>query len=130
MTKKELENLLKATVSPNSLEGWLIQIVCNQEETQNYKTEDQLLDIFTNGCDNGIISDLLDVEICLELYNQFETEIWELIDDLISKTSKNIPDFLQDIAITIEAEAILRLTLVWVVVDKITEKLIFRFLPY
>lgn len=79
--EKKLKKLLAD--SDNELEKYVIEDLLDKEqEDKKYGAKGYINDLFQHGCVSGMVSSLIYYSDTKEFYNDFESEITEIVEDL------------------------------------------------
>ena len=114
MTKQTLKHLVKAQFKTNSIEAWLIRLVCKEK---GCSASDKLYDIVRHGCISGCISELIYYNDCLKFYTRFEEEIWARVNDFRESTGFTLGQFLDGFASSLEDAVAFKTYLAWFAVE-------------
>ena len=114
MTKQALKNLIKTQFKPNSLEAWLVRLVCNDK---GCSASSRLNDIVQHGCISGCVSELIYYNDCLKFYTRFEEQIWERVNDFRESTGFTMGQFLDGFNTALDDVLVFKTYLAWFAVE-------------
>ena len=75
---------------PNpTLKTWFSELVSMEDDPDSF-----LRDLACHGCASGIVGSLIYYSDCIAFYDQFEGDIWELVEDYLDGTGLSLLDFM------------------------------------
>jgi hypothetical protein len=119
ITKRALKKYLKNTYQnqwerKKTLENWLVNYVCNRVGSN---PELLLQDIAVNGCSSGVVSPLIYNSDCINFFQKYEANIWEIINEYTENTGQNLGDFMNSFTSPLEDEITFKVYLSWFAIE-------------
>ena len=125
MTNQQFKCLAKAQFKADSIEAWLVRLVCS---VKGCKAFDKLNDIVQHGCISGCVSELIYYNDTLKFYTRFEEQIWEHITEFRTSTGLTMGQFLDSFSSSLEDPLTFKNNLAWFAVEHTAHKLLHQYL--
>jgi len=105
------------------IERWLLSYALSYEN-EGYHLNKFLSDVVTHGCASGIISSMIYTYECIDFYDRFESDIWELVVEYMDSSGMSFGDFIDSFRdMDVDGIGSFKTMLSWVAVETVAMKL-------